>query len=332
MNTKTRKIIAMILGLALTISLFGGAAVFATGSLTAGVSCPETVINGQNIVVTGAISGLTGVTNGIIAYTAKVTYDADKFTYASCASVTANGELTGNAVVAGSVGTLYLVYLDNYVGSAWTPLTGNIFTATFTSKATGAATFAIAGIDGTDDFVDTASSVTAAYGSAAPVTVQDNAPTPVSIAWKTQPTKTVYMIGKTTWGVGEDLDYAGGAITVTYSNASTADFALTDSAIAITGYDKTTQTTGSTTQTVTVKYGAIATGVTYTVRVMRIGDVNNDGTTSQIDALQTLQASTGKITLTAEKTLAADANRTGGITQIDALKILQLSTGKVTSL
>jgi hypothetical protein len=329
MNTKTRKIIAMILGLALTISLFGGAAVFAAGTVNVAVTCPATVVNGQNIVVTGAISNLVGVTNGIVAYSVKITYDAAKFTYVSSASSSANGTLDANNVA----GTLYLVYLDNYASNTPVPLTaGNIFTATFTATATGAATFAVAGIDGTDDFVDTASTVAATYGTAAPVTVQDNAPTAVSIAWKTQPTKTLYCLGKTTWNVGEDLDLAGGAITVTYSNASTADFALTDGAIAITGYNKATQTTGVTTQTVTVKYGAIATGVTYTVQVVKIGDTNNNGSITSGDALQVLQKSTGKITLTPAQTLAGDSNRSSTITSGDALKILQFSTGKITTI
>ncbi|MGI6264303.1 MAG: glycosyl hydrolase family 28-related protein [Acutalibacteraceae bacterium] len=59
------------------------------------------------------------------------------------------------------------------------------------------------------------------------------------------------------------------------------------------------------------------------------GDVNGDGAVTAEDALQALQAATGKIVLTDED--AAAARITGGaeVTAADALMILQLATGKV---
>lgn len=165
MNTKTRKIIAMILGLALTISIFSGASVFAAGSLTVTLTRSAASVNiNDNVVLTGAITGLTGVTNGIVGYTLKITYDAAKFQFVSVTAPT-TGDLDENHSTAGVV---YMVYLDKYTGGVPSPLTaGTIFTATFKAIGAGAADFTVEGIDVTDNFVDTADTVAATYPAAA---------------------------------------------------------------------------------------------------------------------------------------------------------------------
>jgi hypothetical protein len=165
MKTTTRKIIAMILGLALTISILGGASVFAAGSLTVTLTPSAASVNvNDNVVLTGAITGLTGVTDGVVGYTLKITYDAAKFEFVSV-TAPATGDFDENHSTAGVV---YMVYLDKYTGGVPSPLTaGTIFTATFKAIAAGAADFAVAGIDGTDDFVDTASTVAATYPASA---------------------------------------------------------------------------------------------------------------------------------------------------------------------
>ena len=61
------------------------------------------------------------------------------------------------------------------------------------------------------------------------------------------------------------------------------------------------------------------------------GNVNGkDGVTAE-DALLVLQASTQKITLSAEQTLAADVDGKDGVTATDALLILQFATKKIAS-
>ncbi len=355
MNTKTKKIIAMILGLALTISLFGGAAVFAAGTVAVSIEAPETVVNGNTVAVTASATATVDVTDGLAAYSVKITYDTTEFSYddldpaniTKSANTPAGGDLSVNNDEVN--GILYILYICGpavTVTPVVTPiplepmtLTFNdptaLFTATFDTIAIGSGDFVISGIDTSgDNFVGATSSIVSTFGAEATktVTVEDNAPTPVSIAWKTQPTKTVYMIGKTTWGVGENLDLTSGAITVTYSDSSTVDVALSNPEVAITGYDKDAQTTGTTTQTVTVKYGSIATGVTYTVRVLKIGDLNNNGNITSGDALTVLKGAAQTIVLTNEQMLTADTNRNGLITSGDSLKVLKFAAGTTTTI
>lgn len=361
MNTKTRKVIAMILGLALTISLFGGVTVFAAGTVTVGLEAtPATVVVGSDVTVKASITAMAAV-DGIVAYSVMIKYDKDRFTYVADSDLLLQGTKSpagdyiigdGNLTLNNKpdVGELYVVYIDSYKGpldgnnkpTATLPLTvGGLFSVKFTAKtgANPATDFVLSGISTTlgQNFVDnsgTDNAVMETYSpAAAAVTVQDSTPvTPVSIALTTQPTKKIYMIGKTTWGVEETLDLAGGVVTVTNSDNSTTTVLLSD--CAVTGYTGTVQTTGTTTKTLTVTYGLLTT--TYTVRVLRIGDVNNSGTTTPSDALQALQIYTGKLALTAENILTANANRsvhaTNPITPTDSLKILQLYTGKLTAL
>lgn len=69
----------------------------------------------------------------------------------------------------------------------------------------------------------------------------------------------------------------------------------------------------------------------YDVQPYTLGDVNEDGKINSVDALLNLQASVGKITLSASAKLAADVNLDGTVNSVDALRILQYSVGKITS-
>lgn len=59
------------------------------------------------------------------------------------------------------------------------------------------------------------------------------------------------------------------------------------------------------------------------------GDVDRDGAVTVVDALITLQAVAGKVTLTAAQQRAADVDGTAGMTASDALTILQHATGRM---
>jgi len=62
-----------------------------------------------------------------------------------------------------------------------------------------------------------------------------------------------------------------------------------------------------------------------------LGDVNNDGNISPVDALMALQATSGELTLTDSQKNVADVNKDGVISSADALDILQYASGKITS-
>lgn len=66
-----------------------------------------------------------------------------------------------------------------------------------------------------------------------------------------------------------------------------------------------------------------------TYQIVIFGDVNGDGTITSIDALMTLQAASGKITLEPSREFAADINISTSITSIDALMVLQCASGKI---
>ncbi|MGI6264700.1 MAG: polysaccharide deacetylase family protein, partial [Acutalibacteraceae bacterium] len=60
------------------------------------------------------------------------------------------------------------------------------------------------------------------------------------------------------------------------------------------------------------------------------GDVDGENGVTAADALLTLQAATGKVTLSAAQITAADVDETPGVSAADALMILQAATGKIT--
>jgi len=66
----------------------------------------------------------------------------------------------------------------------------------------------------------------------------------------------------------------------------------------------------------------------YTIVIF--GDVNGNGNVNVVDALMTLQASSGITTLNELQQFAVDVNKDGKVSVIDALKILQYSSGLIT--
>lgn len=186
MNTKTRKIIAMILGLALTISLFGGAAVFAAGTINVQLAASASDVNiGESAVtITASATATEAVTDGLAAYSVKITYDKVKFAYRSIAKAgtpVAGEELSINNDAAN--GILYIVYICGPAAPSATPaplqpieLPLNtptaLFIATFDAVVAGTGSFVIEGIDTTNNFEGAQSSIAvASYGTPASVTV-----------------------------------------------------------------------------------------------------------------------------------------------------------------
>jgi hypothetical protein len=182
MNTKTRKIMAMILGLALTISLFGGAAVFAAGTIDVGIapSAANVDIGLAAVTITASATATVDVTDGLAAYSVKITYDKDLFAYSSIVKAgtpVAGEELSINNDAAN--GILYIVYICGPATSGplqpiALPLNTQtaLFIATFDAVADGTGDFVIAGIDTTNNFEGADSSIAVgSYGTAASVTV-----------------------------------------------------------------------------------------------------------------------------------------------------------------
>lgn len=61
------------------------------------------------------------------------------------------------------------------------------------------------------------------------------------------------------------------------------------------------------------------------------GDVDGDGAVTVVDALMTLQAAAGKVTLTDAQQRVADVDGSAGVTASDALTILQRATGRISA-
>lgn len=138
-----------------------------------------------------------------------------------------------------------------------------------------------------------------------------------SIALTTMPARLTYLEGKDT------LDVAGGKLTLTYNNGDTEDVALT--ADMVTGFDNTVF--GD--QTLTVTYQGKE--ASFHIKVVRLGDINEDDEISAADALLALQTATGKITLTGISLEAANVDGKDSISANDALFILQFATQKINS-
>ena len=128
------------------------------------------------------------------------------------------------------------------------------------------------------------------------------------------PSKTVYLVGE-----AAPTAFEGLVVTAKYANGNEE---------AVTDYQVSTLDTATRGEkTVTVTYQTKT--ATFTVKVVQPGDVDDSGDVSANDALMALQASTGKITLTAAEALAADVDGIDQVTAADALLILQYSTQKI---
>jgi hypothetical protein len=69
-----------------------------------------------------------------------------------------------------------------------------------------------------------------------------------------------------------------------------------------------------------------------TVDASSLGDVNNDGHITTVDALMVLQAINDKINLTNDQFLRADINSDGELSAAEALRILMYVNGKITTI
>jgi hypothetical protein len=67
------------------------------------------------------------------------------------------------------------------------------------------------------------------------------------------------------------------------------------------------------------------------VQAYTLGDLNNDGNITTLDALMALQIVSGRYSSpTQQMLLSADVTKDGSVTTIDALKILQYVSGRIT--
>ena len=107
----------------------------------------------------------------------------------------------------------------------------------------------------------------------------------------TKPTKTSYIQNY------EDLNLAGGKITVTYDDTSTTTIDMTNANVTVTGFDNTTRGT----KTLTVKYSGKTTTFTVSVvarSITKIEVSTKPTKTSYIQNYETLNLSGGKIKVT----------------------------------
>lgn len=149
------------------------------------------------------------------------------------------------------------------------------------------------------------------------VTAEEPVPVPVleSIALDTDAVKTIYKMG-------EELDLIGLTVTAVYNDGSTEDIGIED--VTVTGFDS--EAVGE--KTVVISYEERS--ESFTVKVVKLGDVNLDGEVRAEDALRALQHATEKITLSGAALVAAEVDGVGEVTSNDALNILQYATEKIT--
>lgn len=141
-----------------------------------------------------------------------------------------------------------------------------------------------------------------------------------SIKMKTSPTNLTYVqkYGK--------LSLAGGVITATYNDGSSADINLTDSNVSTSGFNNST--VGE--QTITVTYQGKST--TFKVNVLRLGDVNFDGVIDIKDIFSINKHRLNKVLLTGNALLVADVNNDGKADILDIFQINKFRLGRITSL
>jgi len=181
MKKSTRKILAMVLALAFACTLFGGINVFAADkSLDADISSDVSgIVQGDEVTITASASNFANISDGIIGFITKITYDSSVFTYVAESEILEQ-EKVGTLSVNDVEGTLYVVYLDDYPLDVPNPLVaGDLFSVNFEAKAeatSGTYDFTLlAGTDTGDDFADTDSSpsdmIAVTYGSPLAISV-----------------------------------------------------------------------------------------------------------------------------------------------------------------
>lgn len=129
--------------------------------------------------------------------------------------------------------------------------------------------------------------------------------------------------GKLKYLEGQPLDLTGLEVTAHYDNDTSKVVGVTTDMVS--GFDKAVL--GK--QTVTITYEEKE--AEFTVKVIGLGDIDEDGKISAADALQALQAATKKIILSGVNLEAAEVSGSQGVSASDSLLILQYATKKITS-
>ena len=132
----------------------------------------------------------------------------------------------------------------------------------------------------------------------------------------TPPTKTSYVEGR------EELDLAGGKLTVSYSDGDSEVIDLT--AGMVSGFDNTAFGP----QTLTVRYNGFTASFDIEI-IANLFDVDGDGEVTVADALAALRAAIGLTQPEGPEFRSADVDKDGAITVSDALRILRKAAGLV---
>ena len=139
-------------------------------------------------------------------------------------------------------------------------------------------------------------------------------PDVTGIEVKTLPTKLTYIEGK------EAFDPAGGEITISYSDGTSEDIAIT--ADMVSGFDN--KTVGP--QTLTVTYSGFE--ATFDIEITadsHFGDPDGDGAITVSDALIALRIAAKLAEETPEMLATCDVDGDGAVTVSDALRILRVA-------
>lgn len=290
MKTKFKKLLSIILTLALTLSLFSNISVFATGSIEVGIkSNVATVLPNGDVKLTVDAKNYLDVTGGVVGFNLQISYDSTKFTYKedsiTLSTQHPNFDLAANDVPGTGMGVVTILGYDRLAVNQ-PLLEGDLFYVIFTAKSdfSGSADFEIAGSNDSDNVADDSllienSSVAASFPSPnnkVTISLTETVKIPVSIALKTEPTKKLYLQGET-------LDLTGGVITVSYNDSSKSDVSLLTNDVVATGFNNAT--IGK--QIVTLTYMSVQGGVTYNVDVVdsnKYAKIEISSNVSSVDA------------------------------------------------
>ncbi|MBQ6552958.1 MAG: tyrosine-protein phosphatase [Clostridia bacterium] len=132
----------------------------------------------------------------------------------------------------------------------------------------------------------------------------------------TPPTKVSYVEGR------EELDLAGGKLTVSYGDGDSEVIDLT--ADMVSGFDNTAFGP----QTLTVRYNGFTASFDIEI-IANLFDVDGDGEVTVADALAALRAAIGLTQPEGPEFRSADVDKDGAITVSDALRILRKAAGLV---
>ncbi|CAK7009973.1 MAG: hypothetical protein EUB_01660 [Eubacterium sp.] len=146
------------------------------------------------------------------------------------------------------------------------------------------------------------------------------------------PMGTTYSVDaplKTSYKIGEDLNMAGGSLSLYFEDERIQSIPLTDPEVHISGYEK--YTTG--TQKVNVEYKGFNAPfeVTVSSNIFTLGDVNADKAINASDALLALRHSVKEITLESDQFTRADVTKDKMVNASDALQILRYSVKEIES-